>query len=213
MSKNWGTFWNKSKKPLKTCWLITAGFVSLYVGLIQPRGYQREIAQTRATGLGAVAGGPSWQPISLWRQMSVDKAVIGGALGEAAGSKAAVMTYLEGDVGRGDEDKTVDRELVRTASLSLVVKAPSEASERIIQLAQAADGFLVSSQLGGAADVPSATLTIRVPASKFDEVRAQIRKLSLHVESESIEAQDVTKQYVDQEARLRNLRAIAQFAR
>jgi hypothetical protein len=46
-----------------------------------------------------------------------------------------------------------------------------------------------------------------VPAAKFDEVRAQIRRLGLRLESESIEAQDVTKQYVDQEARLRNLRA------
>src|SRR5208282_936719 len=42
---------------------------------------------------------------------------------------------------------------------------------------------------------------------KFDEVRIQIRKLSLRMENESIEAQDVTRQYVDQEARLRNLRA------
>jgi hypothetical protein len=50
-------------------------------------------------------------------------------------------------------------------------------------------------------------LNIRVPADKFGEVRAQIRKLGLRVESESIDAQDVTKQYVDQEARLRNLRA------
>jgi hypothetical protein len=46
-----------------------------------------------------------------------------------------------------------------------------------------------------------------VPAEQFDEVRAQIRKLSLRVESESIDAHDVIKQYVDQEVRLRNLRA------
>jgi hypothetical protein len=44
-----------------------------------------------------------------------------------------------------------------------------------------------------------------VPAAKFDDVRIQIRKLGLRVENESIEAQDVTRQYVDQEARLRNL--------
>jgi len=50
-------------------------------------------------------------------------------------------------------------------------------------------------------------LSIRVPTDKFEEVRAQIRKLSLRMENESIDAQDVTKQYVDQEARLRNLRA------
>ena len=46
-----------------------------------------------------------------------------------------------------------------------------------------------------------------MPTDKFEEVRAQIRKLSLRVENERIDAQDVTKQYVEQEARLRNLRA------
>ena len=46
-----------------------------------------------------------------------------------------------------------------------------------------------------------------MPTDKFEEVRAQIRKLSLRMENESIDAQDVTKQYVEQEARLRNLRA------
>jgi hypothetical protein len=68
-------------------------------------------------------------------------------------------------------------------------------------------GYLVTSQVNGGADATSASLSIRVPAAKFEEVRAQIRKLGLRVESESIEAQDVTKQYVVQEARLRNLRA------
>ena len=66
---------------------------------------------------------------------------------------------------------------------------------------------MVTSNVNGGADATSSSLTIRVPADKFDEVRAQIRKLGLRVENESIEAQDVTKQYVDHEARLRNLRA------
>ena len=38
-------------------------------------------------------------------------------------------------------------------------------------------------------------------------MRAEIRQLGLRVENERLDAQDVTKQYVDQEARLRNLRA------
>jgi len=38
-------------------------------------------------------------------------------------------------------------------------------------------------------------------------VSAEIRKLGLRVESEQMEAEDVTRQYVDQQAHLRNLRA------
>src|SRR3989441_9609127 len=59
----------------------------------------------------------------------------------------------------------------------------------------------------GGADARNASLSIRVPAAKFAEVRAEIRKLGLRVDGEGVEAQDVTKQSVDQEARLRNLRA------
>jgi hypothetical protein len=50
-------------------------------------------------------------------------------------------------------------------------------------------------------------LTIRVPAARYEQMRTGIRGLGLRVESERVEAQDVTRQYVDQDANLRNLRA------
>ncbi len=46
-----------------------------------------------------------------------------------------------------------------------------------------------------------------MPAGRFEEAHARIRKLGLRVESERTDAQDVTRQYVDQEASIRNLRA------
>src|SRR5260370_40950094 len=50
-------------------------------------------------------------------------------------------------------------------------------------------------------------MPLRVAAAGFEDARSEIRRLGLRVESEKLEAQDVTKQYVDQSARLRNLRA------
>jgi hypothetical protein len=46
-----------------------------------------------------------------------------------------------------------------------------------------------------------------VPFVRYEEVRTGIRRLALRIASEKIEAQDVTRQYVDQAANLRNLRA------
>jgi len=121
------------------------------------------------------------------------------------------MAYLAAPNGNGsDRDKSDlsrDRMLMRTASLGLIVKTPAQTVEQIVQLANGVGGFLVTSNVNGGTDATSASLTVRVPAAKFDEIRAQLRKLGLRVESETIEAQDVTRQYVDQEARLRNLRA------
>jgi hypothetical protein len=68
-------------------------------------------------------------------------------------------------------------------------------------------GFLVSSEVSGGQDAGSGSLTVRVPAARFEEARSEIRKLGLRVESEKVEAQDVTRQYVDEDANLRNLRA------
>lgn len=100
-----------------------------------------------------------------------------------------------------------DRKTVRTGSMDLVVRSPKESSEKIRSLTEQAGGFLVSSEINGGNDAASASLAVRVPAEKFQQVAAQIRQLGLRVESEKVNAQDVTKEYVDQSAHLRNLRA------
>jgi uncharacterized protein DUF4349 len=213
----WGVFFAKSRTALKTGWLVTAGVIALYLGVIQPRDQARGIASEKATGLAAVSGGVGWEPISLWRQTSIlphfrseaylQKGTVGGVpVDRAVVAPASLMTFSGGRTG-GEENSSEDRRLVRTESLGIIVKTPAETAEKIIKIAQGAGGFLVTSNVNGGADATSALLSIRVPTDKFEEFRAQIRKLSLRVENESIDAQDVTKQYVDQEARLLNLRA------
>ena len=214
MAIRWGVLSAKSKKPLNIAWMITAGLLAFYVGSVLPRERDHSVAQSKGTGLASVAGG-DWEPISLWRQASIlpnraaretfhPNGTIGGVPGSMVRTKSvAYLTAPAAD--SADEDE--DRKLIRNASLSLLVKSPAESAEIVIHLAQSVGGFLVNSQLNGGSDATSASLNIRVPAAKFEDVRQRIRKLGLRVEGESVEAQDVTKQYVDQEARLRNLRA------
>ncbi len=104
-------------------------------------------------------------------------------------------------------DSSMERKMVRNSSVDLVVQKPAEAAEKIRELAEGLGGFLVSSQVSGGSNAGGAALTIRVPAAKFEEARAEIRKLGLRVESEKVDAQDVTRQFVDEDANLRNLRA------
>lgn len=100
-----------------------------------------------------------------------------------------------------------DRKMIRTGTVDLVVRNPAEVAEKIRLLAETRGGFLVSSDVSGGQSATRGLLTIRVPAVRFEETWAEIRKLGLRVESEKIEVQDVTRQYVDQDANLRNLRA------
>jgi hypothetical protein len=105
------------------------------------------------------------------------------------------------------QSATSDRKMVRTGALELIVTSPADAAEQIRLMAESMGGYLEAAQIGGTKEAPTAALTIRIPATRFEDAKAGIRKLAARVESEKTDAQDVTRQYVDMEARLRNLRA------
>jgi hypothetical protein len=206
-------------KRLKTGWLITAGLIAVYVGAIHPleQHHPWGISQSSGTRPGAVAASRS---NSLRRPQTNSelmpsreqgefaartmRGVIGGIPGGAP-AEAVQFASLESSTPTGDSSD--DRQLVRTASMELIVRNPSASLDNVRLLAENAGGFLVSSQITGGQDASLGSLTIRVPAARFEEVRTEIRKLGLRVDSDRMEAQDVTRQYIDQQARLRNLHA------
>ena len=203
MKITWGTFWLRSHKWLKTGWLITALLVAVYGGFIRPLRAFRGIAMERTTALAAIERNRHWL-IPL--PESVDNAtlaagIVGGVPGEVAPRSVQMATYSP------KSESLTERQVVRTSLIDLLVKSPAESVEKIRSLTEHVGGFLVKLQTNGAQDATNATLTIRVPVAHFEEVGAEIRKLGLRVESEQMEAEDVTRQYVDQQARLRNLQA------
>jgi hypothetical protein len=208
-----GAFWQMSRNRLRVCWLITAGLVAIYVGAIEPTNHVRGIATERAAGL---AAGPEWQPVALWHETRLSamlhRGVVGGVSGGiGAGNQGPSVSMASVDglpaPPPPPPHTSADRKMIRTGLMDLMVENPRNTSEKIRELAEHSGGFLVSSETYGAQDASSASLQIRVPAIKFEEVRAEIRKLGLRLESEKLQSEDVTKQYVDQAARLRNLRA------
>lgn len=207
--RGWRSFWT-SGKNLRTGWLVTAGIVALYVGLIRPSEGARGINNSRATGLAAERA----EPLGFWRQARI--VAQRPALLESDADKfvaepntlrtVASLTMAEPPAA-GAQNPESYRKMVRTSSIDLIAQKPAEAAEKIRTLAEDLGGFLVSSQVSGGQVSTGGSLTIRVPAARFEEARAEIRKLGLRVENERVEAQDVTRQYVDQEANLHNLRA------
>jgi len=206
-----GGFWQNSSKWLKTGWLITAGLSALYFGTMQPHQGYAGLTAEHGAGLSA----DQWDPVSMWRE-SVPERVFkakesqadgvvrliadGGA--EARSQQAAMVSYLPASLSQAPDS---DRKMIRNSSMDLVIKNPADTSERIRQLAERLGGFLVKSVTNGQ-DAQGTFLEVRVPTERFEEARAEIRKLGLRVESERVEAEDVTRQYVDLDARLRNLR-------
>jgi hypothetical protein len=126
------------------------------------------------------------------------KSAAGEATTEAV-SMAVAQLQTQDNVAAG-------RKIIRTSSLEMVVQHPSETAEKIAALAESMGGYVTSAE-GGGENATSGKLTIRVPAVRFEQARSQIRNMGLRVENETIDAQDVTRQYVDQDASIRNLRA------
>jgi hypothetical protein len=93
--------------------------------------------------------------------------------------------------------------IIHKAQLDLLVAHCPETVKRIEALAAAESGFLESSTL----EENSARISLRIPSARFEEMRGKLRGLALRVTQDSVSAADVSKQYVDREARLRNLRA------
>ena len=97
--------------------------------------------------------------------------------------------------------------IVRTGDLSVVVEDTEQALEAIEDLATELEGYVSHSRSWRVNDQLAATITVRVPVGSFEEARDRIKDLALEVEAENISGQDVTEEYVDLEARLRNLEA------
>lgn len=99
-------------------------------------------------------------------------------------------------------------QVVRTADVRVKVAKGgfTAAFDRVASVAAANGGFVSSSTTATVDDARSGTLTVRVPADRFDSVRLALGELG-DIESQSIRGEDVSGQLVDYEARLRSLQA------
>jgi hypothetical protein len=104
------------------------------------------------------------------------------------------------------------RKEIKTGSLSVVVDDVVTAVDQVTTLVTAQTGYVVASYISKDARFPSASVSVRVPAAKFDASMTELKKLG-DVKSVQVQGQDVTEEYVDLEARLGNLRVTeTQFA-
>lgn len=117
--------------------------------------------------------------------------------------RSAASSYMPMPIDSYAPVATEDRLVVANAHVSMLVKDVRESVSKVQQVAESAQGFLVSSNVhtpeGGSA---FGTASIRVPADQRDSVLSQLRDHSVRVVSENIDANDVTDEYVDIESRL-----------
>jgi len=98
-----------------------------------------------------------------------------------------------------------DRQIIKTGQISIEVPDVAVAAGEVRTMATALGGYIGGSQAGTLDE--RATLTLRIPADRFEDALARLREIDGTLLSETTNEEDVTAVAVDLEARLDNLRA------
>jgi len=128
----------------------------------------------------------------------------------AAPTLAPAATAMPSNMGGGGNVSAanVERVVIQNADLTVVVPDVEKRMKEIEAMAKKMNGFVVSSNLYQSyarnnIQVPEATVVIRVPAEKLDEVLDLIKKDAVEVQNENRSGEDVTNQYVDLQSQLK----------
>ena len=142
---------------------------------------------------------------------------VGAPVDEPAPSAAAASAPSSGGDSSGEVPGGAMREpysaprddlkIVYTGSLQLVVDDLAASLAKAKTAVLATGGYVGASQEANDGDRSVATITYRIPATRWEDALADLRGLSTKVVAEQTQATEVGGQIVDLEARIRNLRA------
>lgn len=178
--------------------LVVSTAIALTKGAPAPVRDGYSLAEPGAAGLGAPA-------------YYAEGTAAGKAIGRAVAPIAAdqvMPPWPTPQPAAGETAAEVDQRIIKNGYLTLVVEKVSEAVTRITQLAAAKGGFVQSSSVSERGDgTYSGQISIRAPAKEFEASMEAVKGFATLVKNETSSGQDVTEQYTDLQAQLRNAKA------
>lgn len=121
------------------------------------------------------------------------------------------LGYQQTDRSSGSltaKDPAADKKIIKNGNLNLRVDSVDRASEKISEIAKSKEGevFLSNFNQRGT-NTKSGNVTIKVPVKNFENTFSELKKIAIVVVTESTSGTDVTEQYVDLQAQLKNKQA------
>jgi hypothetical protein len=110
--------------------------------------------------------------------------------------------------------QAIERKIIRNANLTIEVPSPADSQRNISSIAESHQGFVVTSEATQRAtddaSKPAITvsLVVRVPAAQFNQTMEEIRAVGARIIQEKITGQDVTEEFMDLEAQIKNQKAL-----
>lgn len=126
----------------------------------------------------------------------VERLVVGGAASEAQSGSVADTTLPQG---------TTEQMIIRRATLELVVSDTEKSVAEVTRIVTGLGGYVSDSNVFRVDGQLQATLTVRVPVKDYENALAQFKGLAVRVQRETTGTENVTMEYTDLTARLKNL--------
>jgi len=110
--------------------------------------------------------------------------------------------------------QAAERKIIRNGNLTIEVNSPAEVQRKIASIAESHQGFVVTSEAtqrttdDRTRPEMTVNLVVRVPAAQFDQTMNEIRATSQRIIQEKTSGQDVTEEFMDLEARIKNQKAL-----
>lgn len=125
----------------------------------------------------------------------VERLVVGGS-SEAQSGSVADTTLPQG---------TTEQMIIRRATLELVVSDTEKSVAEVTRIVTGLGGYVSDSNVFRVDGQLQATLTVRVPVKDYENALAQFKGLAVRVQRETTGTENVTMEYTDLSARLKNL--------
>lgn len=126
---------------------------------------------------------------------SAPEAMGSEAVAQAPGSESAI---------------SANRKIIARANMTLIVADTQAAVDEIEELMEELGGYVSTSNLYRSGDLLQGTITLRVPSENLEPALEALGEMAVKVESRSLNREDVTDQYTDVDAQIRNLEATEQ---
>ncbi len=160
-------------------------------------------------GSTAASAGAAAQPAALPADEAVGNGGGKGLSDGAAGAPTANPQPASG-VGGGQIAAVDDAKIIRTGTMAIEVSDVGSALRAARDAIVGLGGYVGASTTSNDGDKPSAEITYRIPAAKWETALDSLRSLNgltKKVVTEHTEAVEVTSQVIDLQARITNLRA------
>lgn len=119
-----------------------------------------------------------------------------------------VAAIDEGQSSAKTVDEFTERKLIKNGEISFETTSITETKAFLQQLISAYNGYISNETIESYRTNPTEVLTIRIPGNRFDTLIANIGRQIGTFDSKRININDVTAEFVDVEARLKNKRQL-----